>query len=1764
MSLFAPRRKAPSLLLLLFVIVAMALAMVGSVAGEGAPHAQVPGYPKYGCYDVATGGIGMWSGNSPYPLAVDVPGPVVDAYLVWIGTEDVGAPDSPNQSDLTVNGATVVGTLVDEKKPGASDATWYMWRADVGPGGANLVAPGLNKLSISGWGYIDPTDLRRNGVALVVVYDTGSCTRPNQVNLVDDMDFYWERLVNTEEGTTDAFTFTFPPAPVDRDATLWLHHAGTDHVNQCRQENLWAAIGAGTPPAQIVDYYANPPVGVNGGKRVVENAFVPATCGSTTFKAPVTALVGWVDGMGPTPNVGGFVSPEWSFVRLTVRIPAGATWLVVQGESEKTGAAIVTETGESGAIFGQFVIPLYNPELKVTKTDGIDLADPGDELTYTIDYENYGYGAAENTVILDQIPERASYVSATNGGVYDAATRTVKWELGTVDIGAKGQVAVTVKLDPVYPPGTTTITNEVSISTTTPGELDPSDNQATDSTDVFAKAELAIDKKAAPEPVDAGSNLTYTVDWTVGGNAFAGDVTIVDTLPDDVTFVSASDAGLYDPGARTVTWLLGDVTPLTEGSYQVVVQVNSPLYNGTKLDNAVVITDKEGDTAQDSVTSTVRSSHVLAISKTAAPDPVDAGSNLTYTVNWAVTGNEPADDATIVDTLPAGVVFVSASDSGVYDSVTRTVTWKLGEVMTPQNGSLTVVVTVPAPQYNGATLTNVVDFSDKTPGSTPAQTTLVTTIRADHELSIIKDDSPDPVEKGAELTYTISWRVTGNEFADDIVITDAVPFGTKFVSASDGGTFDPGTNIVTWLVGDKVPGDEGIVTLVVKVNKDFPNGYDITNTVAIADYKPGKGKDFTAVTSVVQTAEGTIGDTVWYDTNSNGIQEPGEPGLAGVSLILYSAGPDGACGTGDDTAVANTVTDASGKYTFGAVPAGVYCVDVVDATVPAGLVLVSGADPHGPITLAEGQVYKAADFGYVSAAGTAVIGDRVWSDADGDGVQDPGEVGIGGVTLNLVNVGPDGVCGTADDVVTASTSTAADGSYLFAGVAPGAYCVDVTDTGNVLAGLTLSGGTDPSAKITVIAGGAYLDADFGYQGRNGQIGNLVFYDGNRSGVYDPGPVERGVAGVTLSLLGPGPDGVLGTADDVTIATTTTDANGGYLFTGLADGTYHVVVTDLNGRLVGYTQTYGLPDTNNNGQPSPYAATITGGSSVLTADFAYADGHLLSISKDNDVTPGQPVEAGADMVYTISYSVSGREAAINVVIKDPLPTQLEFLEASDGGTYDAVTRVVTWNLGTLQPGDTGSVTVKVHVKKPLPNNSYIFNTATIIDDAKVTDEATDMVRVHAEPILSLTKTVTPTGQVKPGDMLTYNICFSNTGNGNATNVVLRDMLPTFTTIVPDSYPAEMVYDAAARTLMQNLGTLPPDYAACVSFKVTVDLTIPGVTEEPQIWTVTNIAHLDSQEKPRLTAEASNPLSVFVKPTLSKTADPAGEVKPGDKIKYMVCFGNEGTANITGAVLTDVIPINTTYVPGSATNGAVYNEATKTLTWSLGTIAPLASGCGTFEVTVNMTIVGLTGQANVAMSFAEWNALTITNSATLKTDQAADKVATASNPLNATVKPAIYKTVNTPLLHTGETAVFTVTATNTGTANATNVVISDVIHPKLENVTLTSTKGTTAYDPATRTWTVTIGTLAPGETVVIVITGQATRVPTAELPYQITNVAQFQFTEGVPRDSNEVIIDVVYFLPGEVPEPGTWLMLGSGLAGLAGYASLRLRSRRRKDE
>jgi uncharacterized repeat protein (TIGR01451 family) len=343
----------------------------------------------------------------------------------------------------------------------------------------------------------------------------------------------------------------------------------------------------------------------------------------------------------------------------------------------------------------------------------------------------------------------------------------------------------------------------------------------------------------------------------------------------------------------------------------------------------------------------------------------------------------------------------------------------------------------------------------------------------------------------------------------------------------------------------------------------------------------------------------SIGDAVWLDTNGDGARDAGEAGLSGVGLQIYTTGADEVAGTADDKFVAATTTDANGQYTFSGLLAGEYYVKI--AGVPAGLAATAdsgntGAGLNatnkktGEITLTAGQSYVAADFGYQPSSGKAAIGNRVWSDADGDGVQDPGEAGIGGATVYLCSQSAS-PCDSSTAIKTAVT--AADGSYLFANVAAGNYTVAV-DPGSVTG--TVTGDPDAAKdgrhSLTVAAGSIINTVDFGYQNTgnaSGSIGDTIY----RS---DQG--NAGIPDVTVSLYAAGADNQIGTADDRLVASATTNASGIYGFTGLPADLYRVVVTDVNAKLAGLTLT--------NAPAASVTIDCSSGSctAVTTQDFGY--------------------------------------------------------------------------------------------------------------------------------------------------------------------------------------------------------------------------------------------------------------------------------------------------------------------------------------------------------------------------------------------------------------------------------------------------------------------------------------------------------------------------------------------------------------------------------
>ena len=293
---------------------------------------------------------------------------------------------------------------------------------------------------------------------------------------------------------------------------------------------------------------------------------------------------------------------------------------------------------------------------------------------------------------------------------------------------------------------------------------------------------------------------------------------------------------------------------------------------------------------------------------------------------------------------------------------------------------------------------------------------------------------------------------------------------------------------------------------------------------------------------------GSIGNFVWEDRDGDGVQDPGEPGIAGVTVTLFDA---------SGNSIASVVTGPNGEYVFNGLPAGTYTVGF---TTPTGYIgTIGGAGGDGtkdsdagtngrtqPIVLGQGQVRTDIDAGFVKLA---KLGDKVFTDSNANGIQDAGEPGVAGVTATLYDA--------TTNAVVSTKVTDANGNYLFDNLTPGSYYVIFTKpAGSVIT--TKDAGTDDTkdsdadvatgktGTYTLGSGASNLTVDMGIY-VPASLGDKVFGDTNKDGVQDPG--EPGVSGIVVKLL----DG-----NGAIIATTTTDANGNYVFSGLMPGKPYIV------------------------------------------------------------------------------------------------------------------------------------------------------------------------------------------------------------------------------------------------------------------------------------------------------------------------------------------------------------------------------------------------------------------------------------------------------------------------------------------------------------------------------------------------------------------------------------------------------------------------------
>ncbi len=414
------------------------------------------------------------------------------------------------------------------------------------------------------------------------------------------------------------------------------------------------------------------------------------------------------------------------------------------------------------------------------------------------------------------------------------------------------------------------------------------------------------------------------------------------------------------------------------------------------------------------------------------------------------------------------------------------------------------------------------------------------------------------------------------------------------------------------------------------VESSLPSGFSATTgTPAQALVNLPSGENLMNADFGYAPATGVaLGDFIWHDDNANGLQDKGEAGIKGVDVTV----------TGPGSYSQTATTKANGFYLVtGITQTGTYTATVDTSDLPAGI----GTTPTNQPSAAEGFYVDLsadvllADYGFTGGA-TGGIGDRVWHDVDGDGVQDAGEPGIKNVTVNLTDSNGD---------LVATTTTGGGGIYGFTGLVAGDYRVEVTDLSGILSGLNLTTASNPTALIALAAGAEYTDADFGYSSPGlGTVGNFVWHDVDGDGVYDVG--EQGLERVWLGLWkDENANGTYQAGIDSLQQQQKTDRDGGYLFKNVPFGTYFVIVHDTEDVTDQFGMTSGATGQDNNSQASPYPVTITSSRTpaVLTADFgftasvtSYSLSGTVWFDGDADGNREPPAESGVGNVTVELY------------------------------------------------------------------------------------------------------------------------------------------------------------------------------------------------------------------------------------------------------------------------------------------------------------------------------------------------------------------------------------------------------------------------------------------------------------------------------------------------------------------------------------------------
>ena len=439
--------------------------------------------------------------------------------------------------------------------------------------------------------------------------------------------------------------------------------------------------------------------------------------------------------------------------------------------------------------------PSPSADLAITKTSPGEF-DAGAQGEYVFEVVNNGPSDAAGPItVTDTLPASVTYdtVSSTDGWTCSTAGQVVSCSrsAGLVDDGSTS-FTVTVDIDETL---TGAVRNTATVDGPTPDPHTPND-ESTDDTGINVKADLAIDKQLQTSPVVAGEEVTYTLDVTNHGSATSpGTISVSDTLPDGLTYVSASGEGwtcTADEQVVTCDRTASLASGASAGRITVVAAVGSGVGTTTLPNTASVdgpATDPNPDNDVDTVATPVTESAEVSVAKTTTgAAPVRAGANATFEIVVTNSGSSDARGVTVTDVLPAEMTLISASGSdGSGWTCEAGVCTRDRIVAGTSAPPITVVARVESGTPAGTPLANQATVATTTPGDTPAGNTddADVAVVVDADLALVKSHASGEGTAGLPTTFTLAVTNHGpSDTAGPITVVDTLPAPLSFVSAT--------------------------------------------------------------------------------------------------------------------------------------------------------------------------------------------------------------------------------------------------------------------------------------------------------------------------------------------------------------------------------------------------------------------------------------------------------------------------------------------------------------------------------------------------------------------------------------------------------------------------------------------------------------------------------------------------------------------------------------------------------------------------------------------------------------------------------------------------------------------------------------------------------------------------------------------------------------------------------------------------------------------